>query len=198
MVQDRAGPDRLNVGSRTATAGTKVAGQGQDPSEEDPSSRGDIAISPAAAGDLDALSALERAAFSGDRLSRRSLARFLRQEHGIFLVARAGAALAGYALVLTRRGSAKARLYSIAVDAGMRGRGVARRLLAAAERAALDAGAGALRLEVRADNGAAIPLYFEAGYRQFGSREAYYEDGAAALRLEKDLVPPRGEGQHPK
>lgn len=75
----------------------------------------------------------------------------------------------------------------------MRGRGIARALLAAVEQAARGAGLQALRLEVRADNSAAIRLYRDAGYRQFAVRKDYYEDGAAALRLEKPLAV--GEGR---
>jgi [ribosomal protein S18]-alanine N-acetyltransferase len=44
---------------------------------------------------------------------------------------------------------------------------------------------------VRTDNPAAQSLYARRGYRRFGRREGYYEDGAAALRYEKALAPHR-------
>jgi ribosomal protein S18 acetylase RimI-like enzyme len=95
--------------------------------------------------------------------------------------------LAGYHLVLVRRGTRPARLYSIAVDAGFRGRGFGAALLADAERCARRAGRAALRLEVRAGNRAAIALYEGAGYGRIGTYPAYYEDGAEAIRFEKLL-----------
>lgn len=66
-----------------------------------------------------------------------------------------------------------------------RGRGFGARLLAAAERAARKRGRNRLRLEVRTRNRAARALY--AQYRVVGRIDAYYEDGAPALRLERKL-----------
>ena len=106
---------------------------------------------------------------------------------------RQGDTLAGYALVLLRKGSGVARLYSIAVapEAGRRGVGV--QLLAAAEQAALAHGRAALRLEVHEKNAAAIARYQKSGYRMFGSHDEYYGDGGNALRLEKQLTSLRSE-----
>jgi [ribosomal protein S18]-alanine N-acetyltransferase len=95
--------------------------------------------------------------------------------------------LAGYALVALRKRSATARLYSIAVDRRNGRRGVGRALMAACEHYAAAQGRIALRLEVRADNEAAIALYRDLGYREFGRYENYYADGARALRFEKRL-----------
>ena len=44
-----------------------------------------------------------------------------------------------------------------------------------------------IRLEVRADNGAA-KLYRDAGYREFGRHTGFYQDGMDALRFEKPLA----------
>ena len=96
-------------------------------------------------------------------------------------------ALAGYALLFVRRGSAVARLYSIAVDPAQRGAGLGALLLADVEQLARNAGRGILRLEVRADNVAAIALYRRAGYREQGRIPGYYEDGCDALRFDKAL-----------
>jgi ribosomal protein S18 acetylase RimI-like enzyme len=102
-------------------------------------------------------------------------------------VAESEGTLLGYALVLFRRGSSRARLYSIARDAQRAPRGTGGALLAAAERAAAAAGALELGLEVRTDNAAALHLYETSGYRATGRRPAYYEDGADALRMTKIL-----------
>jgi [ribosomal protein S18]-alanine N-acetyltransferase len=151
-----------------------------------------LVIRAAEIGDLDAILALEHAVFSSDRLSRRSLRAFIVSLQRPLLVAIADGALAGYALVALRKGTAAARLYSIAVDRRVGRRGIGRALMAACERYAAAQGRVALRLEVRADNDAAIALYHRLGFRQFGRYANYYADGAPALRFEKPLdLPPR-------
>ncbi len=96
--------------------------------------------------------------------------------------------MAGYALLLTRRGSRIARLYSIAIDPGRGGKGAGSRLLEAVEEHAISAGQYRIALEVREDNAAAIALYRRSGYAQFGRHEGYYADGMAALRFGKALT----------
>jgi [ribosomal protein S18]-alanine N-acetyltransferase len=139
--------------------------------------------------DLTTLLALEQSAFTGDRLSRAQYRRHLASASALVLVAQDGAgAVLGSALLLFRRGSTLARLYSIASAPAARGRGVGATLLAAAEAAARERGCRALRLEVRVDNGAAIGLYERAGYLRIGRYGAYYDDGADAWRYEKVLA----------
>ncbi len=154
----------------------------------DSSTRSDLQLRKATPGDLDALERLENAVFESDRISRRSFRRFLesRTRHVILLACRDGRIL-GYALILFRRGTALARLYSIAVDPGAAGSGIGRRLLAAAEEEAVARDCILLRLEVREDNRSAIGLYRKTGYRQFGRHADYYADHEAALRFEKLL-----------
>jgi ribosomal protein S18 acetylase RimI-like enzyme len=50
-----------------------------------------------------------------------------------------------------------------------------------------------LRLEVRADNVAAIRLYERHGYRRIGRLAAYYDDGADGWRYEQPLANRAGE-----
>ena len=100
---------------------------------------------------------------------------------------REGLEILGYSLLLFRDGTGVARLYSIAVDARHRGRGLAAALLADAERVALKRGRTRVSLEVRDDNGAAIRLYERLGYRLIGRNADYYADGAGARRYEKRL-----------
>ena len=147
----------------------------------------DATIRNAVPDDLPALLALE-AQFPGDRLSARQFRRHLASPRACLRVLLAADAIGGYALLLLRAGSATARLYSIAVDPALRGCGAGAALLADAERQAQRAGRAQLRLEVRADNAAAIRLYQRSGYRQFASMAGYYEDGASALRFEKALI----------
>jgi ribosomal-protein-alanine acetyltransferase len=147
-----------------------------------------LRIAPARLQDLDALVALEDAAFTGDRMSRRALARNMTSPSLGFLVAREGGRLKGHALIAFRKGSGLARLYSLAVQPDEKGRGLGGQLLTAAERLARKRGANRLRLEVRADNKAAIRLYARSGYACFARIDDYYEDGKAALRYEKPLL----------
>jgi ribosomal protein S18 acetylase RimI-like enzyme len=147
----------------------------------------DLRIRPAQAADLDGLMGLETAAFASDRLTRRRLRALAGSLSTILLVAGSAGALTGYVLVLTRRNSRAARLYSLAVAPAAAGQGIGSRLLAAAEVAARARGADEIRLEVRLDNGAAIKLYQSRGYRNVGRREDYYADGMAAVRYARDL-----------
>jgi ribosomal protein S18 acetylase RimI-like enzyme len=148
-----------------------------------------IRVRAAARGDLDALLALEHRVFATDRLTRRSLRRFLAAPNAAVLVAEDHPGhLAGTAIVLFRPRSAIARLYSIAVAPHMGGRGVGPMLLAAAEAAAAARDCRTIRLEVHVTNHAAISRYRKSGYREFGRVSGYYEDGGDALRFEKPLV----------
>lgn len=146
-----------------------------------------VAIRKAYASDVDDLAAIEEAAFRGDRISRRSFRALIERETAAALIALDGARKAGYAIVLFRKGSGVARLYSIAVAPGFEGKGVGRALLDAAEKAAFDHDRMMLRLEVRQDNARAIAIYEKAGYHRIGQEPGYYEDGATALRYEKAL-----------
>ena len=137
--------------------------------------------------DLDELLRLESAAFSSDRLSRRSFRRWLKHAGCVFLVCEDADALSGYILIILRRGTRLARLYSLAVDPASRGHGIASSLIARGEEDVREAGALYLRLEVAGNNTAAIALYQKLGYSQFGLYRDYYEDHSDALRLEKRI-----------
>ena len=139
--------------------------------------------------DIDVLLELERRVFATDRLSRRSLRRFLKSASAEVIVVEEGAQFVGTAIVLFRPRSVIARLYSLAVAPEMSGRGLAPVLLGAAECAAFARGCRAIRLEVHQTNHAAIARYRKSGYRQFARQAGYYEDGGDALRFEKLLLP---------
>jgi ribosomal protein S18 acetylase RimI-like enzyme/predicted double-glycine peptidase len=137
--------------------------------------------------DLEALITLEEAAFSTDRLSRRSFRHWISGGKRAFLVATVDGTLAGYILVIYHRGTRLARLYSIATDPHFRGRGIARRLVEAGERAASDSGRFIMRLEVATENRPAIALYESLGYQTFGSYRDYYDDHGDAARMQKRI-----------
>ncbi len=108
------------------------------------------------------------------------------------LIAEADGQPVGYCMVLFRKGSGVARLYSIAALGDRGEKGVGRQLLACAEEAAFERDRLLLRLEVHEENARAIAIYERNAYRRIGREPAYYEDGAAALRYEKIL-----RGSHP-
>ena len=147
----------------------------------------DLQLRAATEADVDALAELEQASFSGDRLSRRRLRHWVKADNRVFLVAERNGALLGYALVLLRRGTRLARLYSLAVAPAGRGQGIGQALLVAAEDASSHSGRLYMRLEVAEKNSGAITLYQKLGYRTFGSYANYYEDAGAALRMQKRI-----------
>lgn len=146
-----------------------------------------LRIRPGQYADLAQLVALEAAAFTTDRLSPASFRRLLRSASADLLVAECEGVVLGYAVLLARRASRVARLYSIArrPDAP---RGLGTLLLTAAEGRATARGTVELRLEVRPDNAQALRLYEASGYRRFGRLSRYYQDGADAIRMRKRLV----------
>jgi len=143
-------------------------------------------IRPAVPEDLDALVRLETV-FPGDCISRKSFRHLLTRGHAAIWVYDGGQGVVGNAVVLYRRRSVSARVYSLVVDPACQGRGIARALLEAAEQAAAAKGCTTMRLEVRADNEAAIRLYRKAGYLPDGRVDNYYDDGMAAQRLRKSI-----------
>jgi ribosomal protein S18 acetylase RimI-like enzyme len=144
-------------------------------------------IRPAEARDIGALVAIENAVFATDRISRRSFRQLIERESAETLVLEEAGQVVGYAMVLFRKGTAVARLYSIAVAPDRAGTGAGGRLLQAAEDAAWEHDRLMLRLEVRADNARAIAVYEKRGYRRIGREADYYADGMTALRFEKTL-----------
>lgn len=145
-------------------------------------------IRPARRADFAALVDLENRVFSADRLSARQWRHHLSSDAASVLVADRDGAAVGAAVVFFHAAHRIARLYSIAVAPEARGSGLGDALLESAERIARRRGSASMRLEVRADNAVAQRLYERRGYRRFGVRRGYYEDGADAMRYEKTLA----------
>jgi len=137
--------------------------------------------------DLDALVALENRCFVEDRISRRQFRHLLNKGHAALFVAEEEAGLLGSLVLLFSRGTATARLYSIAVAPEARGRGIARALVERAEQEAWRHERTWMRLEIRKDNNASISLFEAMGYKRFGMHADYYADHMDAWRYEKAL-----------
>ncbi|HLA74344.1 MAG TPA: N-acetyltransferase [Gammaproteobacteria bacterium] len=142
---------------------------------------------PALLSDINALAALELN-FPSDRLSARSFRHLLTRGHAEVLVSQQGADITGNIVVLYRRNCTHARLYSLVVHPQHQQRGIARTLLNAAEQAAGNKNCTTIGLEVRPDNEAALRLYQKMGYSVTVRIPAFYEDGAPALRLRKNIA----------
>lgn len=149
--------------------------------------RSDLSLRRARLADLMALVRLEEC-FPSDRLSRRNFRHLLKHGNADVWVGEAQGALVGNVVLFYRRHAQVARIYSLVVHPGHQRRGIARILMQAAESAAVIRGCHTMRLEVRADNTAAIALYRRMGYGVTESIENFYEDGAKALRLKKSLT----------
>ena len=143
--------------------------------------------------DLDLIDQLEVDSFITDRFDRRNLRRMLLARKTLFLLAQVSGEAAGYLALAFRRGSQKARIYSLAVARTSRRQGVAGALLVSSKALAAAQGCQTVGLEVRESNSAAITLYRKFGFRLQGTRQAYYEDGEAALLFEAEAPHSPGE-----
>jgi [ribosomal protein S18]-alanine N-acetyltransferase len=147
-----------------------------------------MALRPAVPTDLAQLIALEQASFAGDRIAAPSWRRLLRRPSVQVLVAENAAGIAGALVLLFRRRSRIARVYSIAVMERHRGTGLGRALIEQAQCCAAQRGCTRLRLETRLDNHPAQALFARLGFAVTAQAPDYYQDGMAALRLECRLL----------
>lgn len=140
--------------------------------------------------DIPRLLAIENTCFTEDKLTRRNFQWMLDKAHADIIVAEQQRQTVGYGLLLYRRGTSLARLYSLAILPDFRGSGLGEALLIELERYARQRDCLFLRLEVRPDNARAIALYQRLGYRQFDRKLDYYEDHSEALCFEKRIIYP--------
>lgn len=106
--------------------------------------------------------------------------------HNHYAGARIGRTLVGYAGVarLGRRAPFEYEVHTIGVDPEYQGRGIGRRLL---DNLLAFADQGAVFLEVRTDNAAAIALYESVGFVTVGLRKRYYRvSGADAYTMRRE------------
>lgn len=99
--------------------------------------------------------------------------------------ATSGGKLIGF--ILSRLAAGEAEILSVAIAPSWRGRKLARPLLDLHLRRVAGLGTRAVLLEVGEDNAPATRLYRRAGFREVGKRQGYYEGGATALVMRRDL-----------
>lgn len=110
-----------------------------------------------------------------DPWSAESIERLLSHPGSISLIARAGQPLKAAGFVIGQVAADEAELLSVAVGKDWQRKGIGRDLVQAIGRAAKNAGARKLHLEVAADNTAALALYEKLQFTVTGRRKAYYE-----------------------
>jgi [ribosomal protein S18]-alanine N-acetyltransferase len=96
-----------------------------------------------------------------------------------------GRAMVGF--ILSRMAAGEAEILSVAIAPAWRGRGFARPLLDLHLRRLAGLGVRAVFLEVDENNEPACRLYRNAGFSEVGVRKGYYQEGASALVLRRDL-----------
>ncbi|HTY31540.1 ribosomal protein S18-alanine N-acetyltransferase [Mycobacterium sp.] len=137
--------------------------------------------------DAQRCAALEAQLFPGDDpWPAVAFNRELAAKHNHYVGARVAGTLVGYAGIsrLGRTPPFEYEVHTIGVDPAYQGRGIGRRLLD--ELLAFAAG-GAVYLEVRTDNEAAIALYRSTGFEQIGLRRRYYQvSGADAYTMRRE------------
>jgi [ribosomal protein S18]-alanine N-acetyltransferase len=130
---------------------------------------------------------LEAQLFDGDDpWPERAFLAELAAKHNHYVAARADDKLVGYAGI-ARLGRCKPfeyEVHTIAVDPAYQGHGIGREML----RRLVDyADGGAIFLEVRTDNEAAIKLYESEGFARIGLRKRYYRvSGADAYSMKRE------------
>lgn len=97
-----------------------------------------------------------------------------RDEGRVYLVAKVGSTVVGFVGLLFA--GTDGHITTISVDPGWQGRQVGTRLMLVVTRQAVESGAEALTLEVRADNAPAIALYRRFGFSPAGVRKNYYAE----------------------
>ncbi|WP_446665181.1 ribosomal protein S18-alanine N-acetyltransferase [Flexivirga sp. B27] len=126
--------------------------------------------------DIEQLTALDEQLFEHDAWSASSWwSELAGRPRRRYTVAEDSGSIVGYGGIDCA--GATADIMTIAVTPQCRGRGLGRALLQHLTEEAVDSGADALLLEVRADNEAARNLYLRAGFEHIRTRRGYYRPG---------------------
>jgi ribosomal-protein-alanine N-acetyltransferase len=140
--------------------------------------------SEARAADAAAIAALHKASFQRG-WGEDEVYKLLIEKNVVAHRAMNGRTMAGF--ILSRLAAGEAEILSIAIAPKRRGRGLAHPLLDLNLRRLAGLGARTVFLEVDENNKPARALYRRAGFADVGRRNSYYQSGAAALVLRRDL-----------
>ena len=140
-----------------------------------------------AAGDLDALVAIEQACFAAGyadkMMSREDFAGVLTDADAALFCAIVDGEVAGYAFLILEEGAAN--FDSLAVSPAHQGKGLGEQLFRHVERYCHENAIGRLNLEIKETNYALLKRYHGYGYRCFEVEPGFYADGWGAIRMLK-------------
>src|SRR3546814_12997655 len=122
-------------------------------------------------------------------MSGRAFRHLLHSASATIWWAQASAQTRGALVLLTRRGSRRARIYSVVVSPAARGQGLGRRLVQRAEREARQLGYIGVSLEVRQDNQPARALYAALRYTVLARSEERRVGKAGVSRVRSRWAP---------
>jgi ribosomal-protein-alanine N-acetyltransferase len=142
------------------------------------------ALSPARPSDAAAIAAVHAASFRGG-WGEDEIYRLLLDKAVIAHRATIRRSMAGF--IMSRLAADEGEILSVAIAPARRGRGFSRPLLDFHLRSLAGLGARTVFLEVDEHNEPARRLYAGAGFGEVGRRQGYYDDGASALVLRRDL-----------
>jgi ribosomal-protein-alanine N-acetyltransferase len=146
--------------------------------------RGEPSFSEARLGDAAAISLLHGKSFQRG-WGEDEIRRLLTDRAVIAHRATIGRTFGGF--ILSRLAGDEAEILSVAIAPACRGRALARRLLDLHLRCLAGLSVRTVFLEVGEQNKPACRLYRRAGFYDVGRRSGYYESGATALVLRRDL-----------
>ena len=146
-----------------------------------------ISFRMALAKDISRLVEVEEVCFDYDQLDKRKFRYFIQKGHDDLIVQTLEEVIVGYALLLFKKGSSLARLYSIAVLPEYKGMGLGQKLLEEVEIRAQEKDCSYIRLEVKKSNVRALQLYKKMGYLEFAIKAHYYDNNENAICLEKKV-----------
>lgn len=129
--------------------------------------------------------ALEKLCFGEEGFSKRQIDYLVRKAKGEVVVIIVSGEIAANLILLFRKNSKHIRIYSLAVDPKMRGKGLAREMINYAEKKASQLNINQLSLEVNEHNFSAIQLYQSSGFQVVQTKKIYYKDGSDALVMKK-------------
>lgn len=149
-------------------------------------------IRPATKEDIPSLVALEQEIFpatiyGADVLDRKKFLYLLTKANALVLVCTSEKKICGYVIILLRKTSSAARVYSIAVSPDHRGKGIAPLLLDHAQNICREKNCTRIILETREDNSKMRGLCARLGYKETKRVKGYYHDGQTAIKLSKDI-----------
>lgn len=147
----------------------------------------DHIIAPATLADLEQLVDLEQFLFETDESSRKNLRYLIQRATVIVVRTERERNIRGYAVLLNRKNSRKARIYSLGVAESISRTGIGTQLVCTLEEIAAVRKCTSLTLEVGDTNKAALLFYNKCGFKQYGFRYNYYKDGGHAILMGKEL-----------